>query len=51
MEQLKLFFLNPCNSSAAKNFVREGPVNDLVSHWSRLEYDYSFRLFSNSWKL
>jgi len=29
-------------SGAAKNFVREGPVNDVVSHWRRLESDCSF---------
>jgi len=39
----------PC-SSAAKNFVREGPVNDVVSYWRRLESNCSFRLISNSWK-
>jgi len=31
------------NSTAAKNFVREGPVNDIVSHWRRLKSDCSFR--------
>jgi len=35
-------------SSAVKNFVREGPVNDVVSHKHCLESDCSFRLFSNS---
>jgi len=38
-------------SSAVNNFVRDGPVNDVVSHWHRLESDCHFRLFSNSWKL
>jgi len=38
-------------SNAAKNFVQEGPVNDVVSHWRRLESDCSFCLFSNSCKL
>ena len=36
--------------SAAKNFVREGPVSYSISHWRRLESDCFFRLFSNSWK-
>jgi len=39
------------SSSAVNNFVRDGPVNDVVSHWRRLESDCHFRLFSNSWKL
>ena len=38
-KQLKM--LGPICSSAAKNFVREGLVNDVVSHWR----------LSNSWKL
>jgi len=38
-------------SSAVNNLVRDGPVNDVVSNWRRLESDCHFRLFSNSWKL
>jgi len=38
-------------NSAAKNFVRERPVNDVVSRWPCLESDCSFRLFSNCWRL
>jgi len=38
-------------SSAVNNFVLYGPVNDVVSHWRRLESDCHFPLFSNSWKL
>ena len=32
--------------SAGTNFVHDGPVNDVVSHWRRFEPDRSFRLFS-----
>jgi len=38
-------------SSVAKNFVREVPVNDVVSYWRRFESDCFFCLFSNSCKL
>ena len=38
-------------SSAANNFIRKGPVNEVVSHCRRLESDYSLRSFSNRWKL
>jgi len=38
-------------SSAVNNFVRHGPVSDVVSLWRRLESDCQFRLFSNSCKL
>jgi len=37
--------------NASKNFVPEGPVNDVVNQWRRFESDCSFRLFSNCWKL
>ena len=36
--------------SASNNFVREGPVNDVVSHWRCFESDCSFRLVSNGLK-
>ena len=39
------------SSSGANNFVREVPVNDVVSHWRHLESDCSFCLFHNSCKL
>jgi len=32
------------------NFVREGPADDVISHWHCLQSDCFFRLFSNSWK-
>jgi len=38
-------------SSGVNNFVRDGPVNDVVSHWGCLESNCLFRLFSNRWKL
>jgi len=41
----------PSWSGAAKNFIRKGPANDVVSHCRRLKSDCSFRLFSNRWKL
>jgi len=37
--------------SASKYFVREGPVNDVASHWRRFVSDCSFRLLSDSWRL
>jgi len=35
-------------SCAANNFVRDGPVNDGISHLPRLESDCFFRLFFSS---
>jgi len=35
-------------SSAVNNCVRDGSVNDVVSHWRRLESYCHFHLFSNS---
>ena len=39
------------SSSAAKNFVRGGSVNDVFGHWRHLGSDWFFRLFSKCWKL
>jgi len=35
-------------SSTVNSFVQDGSVNDVVSHWRRLESDCHFHLFSNS---
>jgi len=48
---VKIIGLGLPGSSAVNNSSRDGPVNDVVSHWRRLEADCHFRLFSNSWKL
>jgi len=40
-------FLQSSCRNADKNFVREGPVNYIISHWRCLDFDCSFRLFSN----
>jgi len=38
-------------NSTVNTFVRDGPVNDFVSHWRLLESNCYFRLFCNSWNL